>query len=243
MTIPAIERQVLDAPGDVIARPHANCYWLIPGRLLAGEHPGAVVAAAGVARIDALLDTGVRQFIDLTAEHEGPAPYVATLLERADGARRSASRIGGSRSGISACRPAALMRATLDAIYGALAAGEPVYVHCWGGVGRTGTVVGCLLREQGFDAAEALAVIGRKWQAMEKRVRHPRSPESARAVRVHRASGRATDPVGQGNRTELRRTTTPRPRCSRHGCARRRDARHAVRAAASTPPRRQSRNS
>lgn len=29
-----------------------------------------------------------------------------------------------------------------------------VYVHCWGGVGRTGTVIGCLLADQGltYDA-------------------------------------------------------------------------------------------
>jgi len=37
---------------------------------------------------------------------------------------------------------AALMRATLDAIYDAIDAGETLYLHCWGGVGRTGTVVG-----------------------------------------------------------------------------------------------------
>jgi len=39
------------------------------------------------------------------------------------------------------------MRTTLVAIYVAMAAGAPVYLHCWGGVGRTGTVAGCLLTE------------------------------------------------------------------------------------------------
>ena len=77
---------------------------------------------------------------------------------------------------------AALMRATLDVIYGALDVIEPVYLHCWGGVGRTGTVVGCLLREQGLTGAEALDLIARKWRAMEKRTRHPRSPESPAQV-------------------------------------------------------------
>ena len=33
----------------------------------------------------------------------------------------------------------------LDRIDQALAQQRPVYVHCWGGKGRTGTVVGCYL--------------------------------------------------------------------------------------------------
>jgi hypothetical protein len=177
MIVPAIERHVLDTPGDVVARPHANCYWVIPGRLLAGEHPGAIVAAQGVARVDALLDAGVRQFIDLTAEHEGPGPYVSILFERAAarGVGVAHRRFAIADFGVPSH---ALMRATLDAIYAAVDAGETPYLHCWGGVGRTGTVVGCLLREQGFDAAAALGMIARKWRAMEKRTRHPNSPET-----------------------------------------------------------------
>ena len=34
---------------------------------------------------------------------------------------------------------------------------EPVYVHCWGGIGRTGTVVGCWLVRHGMTGDEALA--------------------------------------------------------------------------------------
>ena len=38
------------------------------------------------------------------------------------------------------------MLAVLDAIDIALCEGHGVYIHCWGGVGRTGTVVGCWLK-------------------------------------------------------------------------------------------------
>ena len=34
-----------------------------------------------------------------------------------------------------------------------LAAGAKVYVHCWGGKGRTGTILGCLLARQHGDRA------------------------------------------------------------------------------------------
>ena len=181
MAIPALDRHEFDAPGDVRARPHGNCYWLLPGRLLAGEYPGAIVAANGAARIDALLDAGVRRCIDLTHAHEGPAPYAPVLLERAAarGVRVVHHRFAIPDLGVPS---AALMRTTLDAVYEAMALGETPYLHCWGGIGRTGTVVGCLLREQGFGAAAALDVIGRKWLAMEKRDRHPRSPETPEQI-------------------------------------------------------------
>lgn len=32
--------------------------------------------------------------------------------------------------------------------------GRPVYVHCWGGIGRTGTVVGCWMVKKDSRTAE-----------------------------------------------------------------------------------------
>ena len=144
MAIPAIERRLLDAPGDVLPRPHPNCYWLIAGQLLAGEHPvSSIHRVDSTSRIDALLDAGVRQFIDLTEEGEGRAPYAPTLRDRAEsrGLRAAHRRFAIPDFGVPS---AVLMRSALDAIYAAIDVGDPVYLHCWAGVGRTGTVVGCL---------------------------------------------------------------------------------------------------
>jgi len=48
----------------------------------------------------------------------------------------------------------------LDAIDADLADGHCSYVHCWGGIGRTGTTVGCWLIRHGYatpnDALDVL---------------------------------------------------------------------------------------
>jgi protein-tyrosine phosphatase len=64
------------------------------------------------------------------------------------------------------------MRAILDTIDAEMAAGRTVYVHCWGGIGRTGTVIGCWLVRHGTPAEEALNEI-------EARRGEPGSPETA----------------------------------------------------------------
>jgi protein-tyrosine phosphatase len=70
----------------------------------------------------------VTLFVDLTEEGEiGPTN------------RRGTSRCqSGLRGAIRSD-----LRRTLDAIHSELAAGGVVYLHCRGGCGRTGTVVGC----------------------------------------------------------------------------------------------------
>ena len=51
------------------------------------------------------------------------------------------------------------MAEILDTLDAALAQGETVYVHCFGGIGRTGTVVGCWLVRHGLTGEQALAQI------------------------------------------------------------------------------------
>ena len=51
------------------------------------------------------------------------------------------------------------MREVLDAIDASLEARLPVYVHCYGGIGRTGTVVGCWLVRHGLTGRAALGKI------------------------------------------------------------------------------------
>jgi hypothetical protein len=102
--------------------------------LLAGEHPGAKFRGDCIVRIDALLDSGVRQFVNLTDFLEGPGPYVPILRE---GAWSRELEIAYYRFAIPdfGVPSAALMRSALDAIYGAIDARETIYLHCWGASG------------------------------------------------------------------------------------------------------------
>ena len=71
------------------------------------------------------------------------------------------------------------MASILDAVDNAIAGGGTVYVHCWGGVGRTGTVVGCWLVRHGITGDAALAQLGQWWNGVEKADRKPTSPETS----------------------------------------------------------------
>jgi len=72
------------------------------------------------------------------------------------------------------------MTAILDAIDESLAAGRATYVHCWGGVGRTDTVVACwLLRHAVATDANVLEVLASlRKQDCERG--HRESPENAK---------------------------------------------------------------
>jgi ADP-ribosyl-[dinitrogen reductase] hydrolase len=60
----------------------------------------------------------------------------------------------------------------------ALGSGRVVYLHCRAGIGRTTTVVGCLLAEQGRSGEEALRELNRLWRQNERATYWPTVPET-----------------------------------------------------------------
>ena len=166
-----------EAPGDAWPRPHDNCYWLLPGALLAGQHPGWADPATQLAAVGALLDAGIRQWLDLTTGDELLPDYRDALARCAQSRGLVVQAQQLPIIDFAVPQPA-LMRRILDTLHAALQARQPLYLHCQGGIGRTGTVVACLLVEHGYTPAQALALLARKWQVMEKRVRAPASPET-----------------------------------------------------------------
>jgi protein-tyrosine phosphatase len=163
-------------------RPISNCYWVRPGTLLAGEYPGAIDPVEAKAKLARLLDSGIRKFIDLTEAGE-LRPYEAELIALA-GERDL--RIAYRRFPIidNTVPSGAAMESILDSIDRNVAMGFPAYVHCFGGIGRTGTTVGCHLVRHGMTGSQALEHIAELWQVMEKRDRAPLSPHMRQQRRM-----------------------------------------------------------
>ena len=131
--------------------PIADSYWVEPGRFLAGEYPAASDTADAASKVARFLAAGITSFVDLTEEDEGLRPY-GDLLGEGIHYLRAPIRDNG-------CPTADELGETLVHIDAELADGQVVYLHCWGGHGRTGLVVGCWLVLRGAEGEEALTRI------------------------------------------------------------------------------------
>lgn len=135
-------------------RPFPDSYWLIEGQLLAGEYPGHWQEGKAREKLHLLLDLGIRSFVDLTETIDPLEPYEPLLREVA---AELALDVRYQRLPIRDMGIPTTDRMTeiLDRVRSELAAGSPVYFHCWGGIGRTGTVACCWLVEEGHDCDAA----------------------------------------------------------------------------------------
>jgi ADP-ribosylglycohydrolase/predicted protein tyrosine phosphatase len=156
--------------GDALIRPIENSY-VVPGTFLAaGEYPGSPPRAPSAevdAKLSRFLDAGITAFVDLTDPEDGLAPYEFKLRKLAE--QRGVEIV---RDALSICDMDICgddhMRRVLDTIDAHRAAGRAVYVHCWGGMGRTGLVVGCWLVRHGRTGDEALAQVDALFRTMPK---------------------------------------------------------------------------
>ena len=144
--------------------PFERSWWIEAGKVIGGRFPGTPDPDVSVRLLNRLLDVGVRVVINLQEADEcgsngRPFPdYVSMLKKIADdrGATVEAHRFPIRDMDVPT---ASKMQVILDAIDRAVAAERLVYVHCWGGHGRTGTVAGCWLVRAGASYSDALQAI------------------------------------------------------------------------------------
>jgi Cyclin-dependent kinase inhibitor 3 (CDKN3) len=145
-------------------RPFPQSYWIESDLFCAGHYPGDQDPNVRRSKLAGLTDVGIRRTINLIPEYEKGRndvpfePYAALLNEFAAdrGSSVECLRFGFPDGGIPEI---SLMKDILDTIDASIAAKEPIYVHCWGGHGRTSTVVGCYLVRHGAQPHDAIAQI------------------------------------------------------------------------------------
>lgn len=145
-------------------KPFPQSFWVHPGLLCAGCYPGDLAPAARDAKLRGLLDCGIRRVLSLMEaterSHGGRAfePYVPRLKELASERNMSID-----------CRQMPIpdasvptqkkMRQILEAIDASLEERTPMYLHCWGGHGRTSAVIACHLIQRGSTPQQAIDAI------------------------------------------------------------------------------------
>lgn len=132
------------------------------GIIYAGEYPGDKNEGIAKQKIEQMHHFGIRHFIDLTEEGE-LRPYNHLLPCETTYTRFPITDCGAPKS-IESVQRLLLRIEELKKMDGY------AYVHCWGGVGRTGTIIACYLAQNWDepDLNKTLEVLRRNFSKMPK---------------------------------------------------------------------------
>ena len=182
--LPADLLDINDRFEDFISRPLHQSYYL-HGYLFAGEYPGDKDEEVAKRKINNMVHFGIKHFVDLTEEGE-LRPY-SHLLPKGTTYLRFPIPNRGVPTSIGS------VNRLLDKIAYLEKTESYTYIHGRSGVGRTGTIVGCLkareMRQYGSEY-DALTVLRNFFRDMPKSAyrKTPDTPEQEDFVRAFEGS-------------------------------------------------------
>ena len=158
--------------------PTKRSYWIIPDEFAAGAYPGKEgKGSINVNKevLQRLLDFGIDTFINLTEDETGGGD---SFLEMYDPFLPDHCIVDRYPILDVSIPTEEFMVTILDAIDGHLAEGKVPYIHCWGGIGRTGTVVGCWLIRHGHATPDTVGDLISELRVGDVEAGHRLSPEA-----------------------------------------------------------------
>jgi ADP-ribosylglycohydrolase len=161
---------------DPARRPLPATYWVVPGRLLVGEHPASRSRADSMDRLRRFLLAGVTCFVDLTEPAELPSYEPLLPLATPEGRRIEYMREPIRDHDVPADDER--MAQVVDTVDAALEAGHVVYLHCRAGIGRSAMVAACWLASRAGAGKDPLPALQERWQESSRSRDWPTVPET-----------------------------------------------------------------
>ena len=157
-----------------VSRPLHQCYY-VGGTLFAGEYPGGKYVELAESKLKRMHHFGVHHFVDLTEEGE-LRPYRQLLPNDTTYLRFPIRDVDVPKS-IEA------VHQLIDKMENLMKQDGFTYIHCWGGVGRTGTIVACYEARQMEEPTleKALTAMRSRFSNMPK-ASHRKSPETQEQI-------------------------------------------------------------
>ena len=172
--LPADLLDINDRFEAFVSRPLHQCYY-VGGTLFAGEYPGGKYVELAESKLKRMHHFGVRHFVDLTEEGE-LRPYRQLLPNDTTYLRFPIRDIDVPKSIV-------VVHQLIDKMENLMKQDGFTYIHCWGGVGRTGTIVACYEARQMKEPTleKALTAMRSRFSKMPK-ASHRKSPETQEQI-------------------------------------------------------------
>ncbi len=168
----------------IIAPPLPRTWWIEPGAILGGPFPGNADGTVNTVKLQKLFGYGIRVFVNLQEPHEKglhgmPFPDYEPELHRLAAAEGQAIQIRRFPIVDTDIPTIEQMRAIQAYLRNQLAMDKKVFVHCWGGNGRTGIVAACWMAAAGLSLDDILDTIKQR-RAWDSYLALKSSPENGR---------------------------------------------------------------